>query len=178
MIGLDRKTVKLFSYSPKWTKNFEKEKKILRDILGDKVIDIQHIGSTAIPELLAKPIIDILIAVSDLKRVKGLIRALKKIDYEYEEDEGGPDRLFFAKGDEAKITHHLHFVRINSRAWKDNLLFRDYLRKHKEIVGKYADLKRELIKKFPKDRESYLSGKVEFIEAVIKKSKKEFLWNS
>lgn len=171
MLGLKRKTVKLFLYTPEWTKSFKKEKKGLQNILGDVAVDIQHFGSTAIPSLPAKPIIDILIAVSNLKNIDEFMTPLKKLGYEYRRDAGVPGRLFFAKRSKTKITHHLHFVKINSRSWKDNLLFRDYLQKHKKVTNEYANLKRELEKKFSSDRESYLLGKEKFIKKVIKEAK-------
>ncbi|MDO8559126.1 MAG: GrpB family protein [bacterium] len=171
MLGLKQKTVKLFPYNPEWAKIFKEEKMVLRSVLGRDAIDIQHFGSTAIPGLPAKPIIDILIAVPNLKVAGKFKRILKKLGYEYKGDAGVSGRLFFAKGSKTKTTHHLHFVRINSPSWKDNLLFRNYLQKHKKVARKYADLKRELAKKFPTDRGSYSSGKEKFIESVIKNIK-------
>jgi len=171
MIGLKRKTVKLFSCSSEWTRSFKKEKSGLHGVLGDVAADIQHFGSTAISGLPAKPIIDIIIAVSNLKDVNTFMIPLKKLGYEYKEDSGASGRMFFAKRNKRNWTHHLHFVKINSRTWKDNLLFRDYLRKHKKLTREYAELKKELAKKFSTDRGSYLSGKEKFIEKVIKEAK-------
>ena len=150
----------------------EKEKKMLQDALKDVIIDIQHVGSTAIPGLPAKPIIDIAVAVPHLseKAVEKYIEPLRKLGYEYMKEERPREHLF-VKGGEEKRTHYLHMVEFGDEAWKNYLLFRDYLRTHKKAVDEYARLKLELAEQFPNDRGSYTSGKEKFIEEVLGKAK-------
>ncbi len=175
MLGLKRGKVKLFPYNPKWSEIFKKERKILQKALGKMIIDIQHVGSTAIPNLPAKPIIDMAVAVSDLsgKKVEKYIEPLKELGYEYRGVERRHTREhLFVKGSEEKRTCHLHMVEFNSKTWKNYLLFRDYLRNHKKVVAEYVELKLELAKKFSDNRKLYTSGKDKFIQGVFKKLKK------
>ncbi len=176
MAGLKRGKVKLVPYSPDWAEIFKKERKMLENTLKDMVIDIQHVGSTAIPKFPAKPIIDIAVAVSDLsgKKVEKYIKPLEKLDYEYRGEER-PNKYtrehLFVKGSEKKRTCHLHMVEFNSKVWKNYLLFRDYLRTHHEISDKYMKLKLELAEKFSNDRKSYTIEKEKFIKEVFRKLK-------
>jgi GrpB-like predicted nucleotidyltransferase (UPF0157 family) len=173
MLGLKRGKVQLSPYDPKWPEIFKKEKKMLQKSLGKMIIDIQHVGSTAVSNLSAKPIIDIALAVSDLsgKKIDKYIKHLKKLGYEYRGKERPREHLF-VKGSEEKRICHLHMVEFGSKAWKNYLLFRDYLRTHKKAVAEYTKLKLELAKKFSDNRKSYTSGKDKFIQEVFKKLEK------
>lgn len=168
MIGLQRGTVKLVPYSSEWKSLFAEEERVLRASIGTYVMDIQHVGSTAIPGLEAKPIIDIAVAVRRLEDVEKCIKPLECLGYEYKADAGHPGRFFFAKGDPSRRTHYVHMVEWNSDSWKELLLFRDYLRQHKEAAKEYAKLKRELARKSQGNRDFYTPGKAEFIESVLK----------
>lgn len=169
-LGLKRGTVKLISDHEEWARLFEIEKKLLLKILGKNIIAIEHVGSTAIPGVPAKPIIDIRISIPTLDDtyIKKLISPLEKIGYTYMHNFG--DRHFFAKGPEEKRTHHISFVKENSQTdWKDVLFFRDYLRKNETARDEYSMLKQKLAKQFSEDRASYTKAKEEFIEKIIKK---------
>lgn len=172
IIGLGRKEVKLIKHNPEWRWIFDRESKKIQKVFGENLLDIQHFGSTAISGMKAKPIIDMIAGVSDFKKIKKFLKPLEKLGYEYRPDAGTNDRLFFRKGGKFKSSYHLHLVKMNSRDWKDNLFFRDYLRENKQTAKEYASLKKELAKKFSNDRESYLSGKTEFIKKMINKGKK------
>jgi len=173
MLGLKRGKVKLSPYNPKWPEIFKKEKKMLQKALGKMIIDIQHVGSTAVSRIPAKPIIDIAVAVPELSRkeVEKYIEPLKKVGYEYR-GEDRPREHLFVKGGEEKRICHLHMVKFDSKAWKDYLLFRDYLRTHKKVATKYAELKLELAKKFSGNRKLYTANKDNFIQKILKKAKK------
>lgn len=167
IIGLKSGKVKLFPYNPKRAKIFKQEEKILRNAMGDMLLDVQHVGSTAIPGLPAKPIIDIIVGISSLKDLKKCIKPLKKVGYKYKGKER-PGEYLFTKD----TTHCLHLSEFNSEPWNNYLLFRDYLRTHKKVANEYKNLKLELAKKFPNDRASYTSIKSKFVEvikAMIKK---------
>jgi len=171
-IGLKRGTVKLKHYSSRWKQVYEKEEKLLLNTLGDSIVDIQHVGSTSIPRVQAKPIIDIAVTVGSLKKVERHIKTLEGIGYKYKTDDDKQNRLFFTKGPESKRTHYLHIGTKRGDYVKDMVLFRDYLRKHGKAVKEYNKLKIALAKKFGKEREQYTEGKAEFVEKIIKIAKK------
>jgi len=167
IIGLRSGKIKLLSYNPKWIKIFKREEKILRNAVGNIVCDIQHVGSTAISRMLAKPIIDIAIAVPCLKDVKKCIKPLEKVGYNYKGEQRVGEYLFTRDN-----IYCLHLMKFDSKPWNNYLLFRDYLHAHKKLANEYKNLKLKLAKKFANDRALYTSGKAKFIEAVIKKAKK------
>ena len=171
MIGLPRGTVKLIPYTPEWARLFEEEKARLEAAIGDDVLDIQHVGSTSIPGMIAKPILDIGIAVKDYEEARVCIRSIEQLGYEYRGELGIPRRHYFVKGEPR--THHIHMNERSSRDWGNQVLFRDYLIHHPEQAEKYAALKRELAERYPKDRDAYLEGKAPFIEEVLRRARKE-----
>jgi GrpB-like predicted nucleotidyltransferase (UPF0157 family) len=172
-IGLRRGTVKLVPYDPKWKELYEREKKVILKAIGNKIKNIVHNGSTAIPGISAKPIIDILIGVSSLKKAKQLIKPLQKIGYELMHDGTIKNRLFFAKGPDVKRTHYISIVDINSAEWSGNVAFGNYLRKHRNTAKEYDKLKHKLSKKYPDNRNAYTSAKEKFIASIIKKAIKK-----
>jgi GrpB-like predicted nucleotidyltransferase (UPF0157 family) len=173
MIGLKRGVVKLSKYNPKWKTLFEEESALIFSAAENFIADIQHIGSTAIPEIVAKPIIDILAAINSLSNIAKIIDPLKALGFIYRGEQGIPDRHLFVKGEEDYRTHHLHVVEKEHSEWTKHILFRDYLRKHPQEAQKYSKLKQVLLKKYELDREKYTTGKSEFIEEIIKKAKEE-----
>jgi GrpB-like predicted nucleotidyltransferase (UPF0157 family) len=173
MIGLKRGNVKLVQYDKQWKKLFEKESALISSRIKDYIVDIQHIGSTAIPGIAAKPIIDIAVAIDDLSNIKQVVNLLEKGEYEYRGEQGIPDRHLFVRGDEECRTHHLHVMVNTSNEWKKHILFRDYLRQHPTEVKQYSDLKKRLAAEFEFDRGKYTDGKEEFIKSIIEKAKEE-----
>lgn len=172
MIGLKRGIVKLVPYNRQWKEIFKKEERILKKTLGKKASDIQHIGSTVIPGVPAKPIIDIAVAVPSLnvQKLEGITPLLKKVGYQYRKKEDKHQYLFVKGGEENRM-YYLHMMKSDSKAWEDHILFRDYLRNHKKMAHEYAKLKRKLANKFPNDRGSYTAGKEKFINEVVEKAK-------
>lgn len=166
-------TVNLQAYDPNWTQQFEFEKKRIRAALGSEAHRIEHIGSTSIKGLKAKPIIDILVGVSNLGEVSSNVRALHNIDFEYVPKPEFKDRLFFRKGLWGQGSCHLHICEMNGSEWIEKLLFRDYLRLHPEVAEQYAILKTELASKYPFDRPAYTKSKEPFIQSIIEKARKE-----
>jgi len=165
MIGLERGFVRLIPYSGEWKQIFEQEKSCLHAAVGMYVLDIEHVGSTSIPGMAAKPIIDIAIAVKNFEAAGVCIRPIEELGYEYRGENGIPRRHFFAKGNPR--THHIHMNEIGSRDWKEHILFRDYLRKHSGVAKEYAALKMELARLYPKDRLPYTDGKAPFIKSIL-----------
>jgi len=170
MIGLKRGIVILKDYNKEWSKLFDKEAKLISSLISNYLVDIQHIGSTAIPGIVAKPIIDIAIAIADLSNIKKVITILEKGGYEYRGEQGVPDRHLFVKGNEECRTHHIHVMVNTSYEWKKHILFRDYLRKHHSEAKQYSKLKKMLATEFEFDREKYTNGKEEFILGIIEKA--------
>lgn len=165
MTGLEIDTVRLVPYTKEWVRLFEEERLRLQAVVGRYVLDIQHVGSTFIPGMVAKPIIDIAIAVNNFEEASICIKPIEQLGYEYKGENGIPRRHFFAKGN--PTTHHLHMNEIGSRAWNDHIIFRDYLAQHPEIAKEYAELKMGLARRYPTDRQSYLDNKAPFIQRVI-----------
>jgi GrpB-like predicted nucleotidyltransferase (UPF0157 family) len=171
MIGLKRGIVKLAEYDKKWLGNFQREAKKIQKIFGKDALDVQHVGSTAIPGILAKPIIDIILIVPSFWRARRRIKKLKEAGYEIKKNDSKKERLFFTKGPEEKRTHYLHIGEVGSGYAEEMILFRDYLRKHRNVAKKYSRLKEKLAKKYQEEREIYTAKKEGLIKRVIKKAK-------
>lgn len=167
------KQVYIEPYTSKWVIQFQKERALIQQIVGDKAIAIEHIGSTSIEGLGAKPIIDIAIGVNDLEEVMELIKPFKEVGYEYVAHKDFPERRFFRKGQWRAGTHHLHFYKFNGEHWKHQILFRDYLRNHPETLKEYDQLKQHLAEKFHYDRAAYTKNKAPFIQRIIQKAIEE-----
>lgn len=166
-LGLKRGTVRVVTYQPAWTEAFEKEKQQLQDALGDNVSDIEHIGSTSVPGLAAKPIIDMIAAVDDLSVYKQLIEPLTALGYEFMPERVFADRVFFPKGPRENRTHHLSLAVKDSDQWRKTITFCDYLRNNTPARSKYQALKTELATKYPNDRASYTKAKEQLIEQLL-----------
>ncbi len=168
-ITLVNQAVIIADYDPQWMTLYEQERERVLAIIGRKVMAIEHIGSTAVPGLGAKPIIDILVGVRCLADADECIEPLQGIGYEYapEHEAFIPQRRYFRKGPVGARTYHLHMVEVKSEFWENHLLFRDYLRAHPEVAQKYHELKRELAAKYRFNRPAYTDAKAPFIEAVL-----------
>ncbi|TET77291.1 MAG: GrpB family protein [Candidatus Heimdallarchaeota archaeon] len=173
MIGLKRGMVKLKPYNPQWKEFFKKEKKLISSVITAFLIDIQHIGSTAIPNIVAKPIIDVAVAIDSLDNIEKIIPPLENIGFIYRGEQGIPDRHMFVKGGENYRTHHLHVMQKDHYEWNKHILFRDYLKKHPNDAKQYSELKQKLFLKYGNDREKYTESKSEFIQNIIEKAKKK-----
>lgn len=166
-IGLARGTVKLVPYDPSWHTIFEAEAKLLQQTLGIGTEHIQHVGSTAIPGILAKPIIDIAISVDDLAIADEWMGPLAKIGYWDKGPEPTmPDRRFFAKGPENKRTVYLHLV--TTEEYQKLITFRDALRANPKLAQEYSDLKVKLATSLKDDRKRYTSLKNDFIQRLLR----------
>ncbi|MDP7981097.1 GrpB family protein [Bacillus sp. WLY-B-L8] len=167
------KPVVIEEYTPNWTLQFTEEQKIIKEIMGDAAIAIEHIGSTSVAGLSAKPILDMMVGVRNLNDIDVFIEPLKTIEYEHVFHKEFPNRRFFRKGLWKAGTHHLHIYQYGSKEWNHNLLFRDYLRSHPNVRQQYEQLKKELANKHLFDRVAYTNAKAPFILDIIKKAKKE-----
>ena len=143
----------------------------IKDIFGDLAIDIQHIGSTAIPGMIAKPIIDIAVTLSSLDKAKDLIEPLATLDYNYDELASSSERYFFRKGEPTQ--YHLSLTAPNVSFWHRQILFRDYLISHPSTAKEYKELKIKMIEKDPTGRGDYLKAKSPFVQKVLKLAEEE-----
>ncbi|MCG7843990.1 MAG: GrpB family protein [Methanomassiliicoccales archaeon] len=155
--------IELSDPDPRWPVRFVHERDLLKGTLGDIAITIDHIGSTAVPGLKAKPVIDIMLSVKDLElgEVQGLLEAMGYVHVPIDE----MCRLFFRKG--MPRTHHLHIVEFGGEEREKHLRFRDRLIAHPQEAAEYGSLKEELAKRFRYDREAYLRGKETFIQDIL-----------
>lgn len=129
------------------------------------VLEVQHIGSTSIPGMPAKPILDIGVAVANFEEAVRCVPLMERLGYSYKGENGIARRHYFVKGEPR--THHLHMLEVTSAEWKNHLLFRDYLRANLRTARAYADLKQQLATSFADDREAYQNGKENFINTVL-----------
>lgn len=157
--------VDVVTYNEDWVRQFQQEAAQLRRVFGNELIDIHHIGSTSVPGLKAKPVIDIMPVVSHIDRVGEFNMQMIAIGYEPMGENGLPERRFFRKGGD-KRTHHVHVFQAGNENIERHLAFRDYLRTHSEIARKYGDLKEELARKFPYDIEAYINGKDVLVKEI------------
>jgi GrpB-like predicted nucleotidyltransferase (UPF0157 family) len=171
MLGLRKGTVRVVPYSHEWKRLFESEKRALYEHLGCLAVDIQHVGSTAVPDLAAKPILDIAIGVARVADVEECLPLLEGVGYSYAGELFDGDHCFM-KGTQENITHHLHLVAFDSERWKNYLYFRDHLRRSTEARQKYKELKADLAAEFPHCREHYTEGKSAFIQGIIQEAQK------
>ena len=170
MIGLRKGTVTVVYHNPEWNRLFEQERRLLWKTIGNIVVDIQHVGSTAVVGLQAKPILDIAVAVTSQRVVPACVPPLLRIGYIDRGDKGRDGGHLFVKESAPEVrTHHLHLVPVDDPQWRDYMRFRDILRADEELRASYSALKSGLQKRFPLDRESYTAAKKEFIRDVLRR---------
>ena len=149
---------------PAWPRLFEEERGRIEAALGDAAVAVEHIGSTAVPGLAAKPVIDVLAGLRTLDLTRAQIEAMASLGYEYLGELGIPGRLFFRKG--RPRSHHIHAVLFGSDLWERHLAFRDYLRAHPDEAEGYSAFKRRLTAEVEGDRDRYTVGKDAFAAAL------------
>jgi len=174
MIGLKRGTVKLLPHDLTWESLFNQEKSLLIETLGDCIVGIEHIGSTSVPGIAAKPIIDIDIgidSINDLKSVEEIALLIKPLGYVWRRQNSNPDNHIFAKGPEECRTFYVHLVEYKGEVWNNDVLFRSYLTLNPKVAKDYENLKLSLAQKYPNIREKYTVDKKNFIIKVLKLAK-------
>ena len=156
-------------YRAEWPELFAREAELLADVFASTGAVIEHIGSTAVPGLGAKPIIDIMIGVGTLTDAESRVRELAAAQYEYvpEYEAELPERRYFRKPFIRPRTHHLHIVVRGSDFWTRHLLFRDYLRAHSDVAAAYYELKRQLADQSRTAGTDYTEQKSPFIARVL-----------
>lgn len=163
--------VKVVPYNPNWKKIFSLESKALYLIFGKEIIEIHHIGSTSIPNIYAKPIIDMMPVVKNIENIDSFDNTMIKSNYIPLKENGIPGRRYFIKGTRIHRTHHIHMFQKGDPSIEKHLNFRDYLIAHNNEAQAYSNLKKELIQKFSQNIDSYIDGKDQFIKEIDTKAK-------
>jgi GrpB-like predicted nucleotidyltransferase (UPF0157 family) len=165
--------VSVVEYRPAWQAMFEEERQLIEAALGGAPAKVEHIGSTSVVGLAAKPIIDIMIGLPDFSVADDLVPLIEAFGYRYfrkYEDEM-PFRRYFAKDLSGVRTHQIHMVEAGSEFWERHLLFRDYLRQNPPAATEYAALKRRLAEREWTDVNEYADAKTEFVRDIESKAR-------
>jgi GrpB-like predicted nucleotidyltransferase (UPF0157 family) len=158
--------VRIVDHDPAWRTEAEAEIEQVRGALGDLAIRVDHIGSTAVPGLAAKPIIDLQASVSSVAPIETYADPLERLGYLFGPDPEFSDWHFFAKPPQRPRTHHLHVVAAGSDHERRHLAVRDHLRSHPDEAATYAALKRRVVAEHPDDRLAYIEGKAAYMAAL------------
>jgi GrpB-like predicted nucleotidyltransferase (UPF0157 family) len=161
-------------YDPNWPTLFEQERTRIKNALGSFALTIEHVGSTAVPGLPSKPIVDLLVGVRSLEEARErCIDPIEALGYNYIPEYALwlPGELFFRKGSPGPWTHHVHLMKPFNPRWEAFLVFRDYLRAHPEAARTYADIKRALAATSKDNIEAYRNGKNAFVEETTAKAR-------
>jgi GrpB-like predicted nucleotidyltransferase (UPF0157 family) len=163
--------VRLVPYDSTWPLEFAAEAERIERACAGLPLELEHIGSTAVPGLAAKPVIDILAGRPGNVSGERFVAAFRQLGYEHKGAYGIPGRNYFRRG--SPRTHHVHLVSRSSEFWRDHLLFRDYLRRHVEIAREYETIKRELAALYLQDKERYTDEKGPFVRSIVRRAKEE-----
>ena len=164
-----REPIRLVPYDTAWASSFAAEQQRLLSLFPLELRAVEHIGSTAIPGMPAKPIVDMLAGVDSMAVADALFEQVLRHGYTTSRafNEMLPDRRWFMRSANGHRTHHLHVVVFGSPAWHKHLRFRDRLRSNAALAQSYALLKAELAARFEHDREAYTDAKSEFVASVL-----------
>jgi GrpB-like predicted nucleotidyltransferase (UPF0157 family) len=162
-------TVVVSPYSTAWPKLFGDVREELLAAVAPIVVTVEHIGSTSVPGLAAKPVIDVLLGADSLMAIELKIASLRGLGYEYvpKYEREIPMRRYFVKSAESSLRLHVHAVEIGSRLWLEHLAFRDALRDDAALCAQYQSLKLRLADEFANDKSAYTAAKGPFIQSVI-----------
>ena len=170
MIGLEKGKVRVVAYDKEWETMFLLERNEVANLLKSKRINaiIEHVGSTAVPGLASKPIVDIAIGLKKRSDLGNVLRVLKDKGRDYVKAANQPGMLFMAKG--SPRIYHYHLVVFGSPAWTKLIIFRDYLRRHKGVAQEYGNLKIILAQKYPDSRLEYMKHKRLLLLAIMNRA--------
>ena len=170
LLAAIHENVKLHPYDPSWPSEFAAERQRLTSLLAGAFLEIEHIGSTAVAGMPAKPVIDLLAGVESLARAKSFAERICTSGYatSAEFNETLVDRMWFMRWADGHRTHHLHVVVHDSNVWREHLGFRDALRSSPPFAARYAALKYQLAARHATDREAYTNAKAEFIHSALR----------
>jgi GrpB-like predicted nucleotidyltransferase (UPF0157 family) len=162
--------VRIVEYDPAWSGMAAAEITRIGVAVGEVAVRIEHVGSTAVPGLAAKPIVDLQLSVADVDARSLYVVPLERLGYLFAPDPASPDFHFFGLPAARPRTHHLHVCAAGSEDERRHLAVRDYLRAHSDEVNAYAELKRRLVARAPGDRLAYIEGKEEYVAALERRA--------
>ena len=169
-----KREVKVVPYNKDWPRLYQLEVVSLRTVLGDEIVSVHHVGSTAIPGMHAKPIIDILLEVKSVSKLDDYNEGMIELGYDPRGEYGIPGRRYFSKGKSDDIrTHHIHAFQSGDIGLERHLAFRDYMIAHPIDAREYAQLKLNLVRVFRWDIDGYCNGKDSFVTDMEEKA---LLW--
>lgn len=174
LIGLIVEQVHIVSYDLSWPSLFAQERNLVLESVGQRVEEVKHIGSTAIPGLDAKPVIDLMVGLKSMAHASCCVEPLTNLGYSYWAEGAQPHHHLFVRFVDPAMsarTHNLHLVEAGGQYWEERLLFRDYLRKHLEAAKEYAQLKYRLASRHRDDREAYTEAKANFVCEIVRRAK-------
>ena len=161
---------RIVEYDDEWPALFKEEKARVVDALGIEAGCVEHIGSTSVPGLGAKPIVDIMVGIPSMNQADEFIPSLERIDYEWRDDTV-PGTRYIRK--EVPRRYNLHMTRHGGDFWVEHLLFRNYLRAHSHVARRYEELKCDLMAAYASEPRTYNQGKSEFIQAIVEQARAE-----
>lgn len=174
MIGLHKDSVAVCPYTKEWAVEYQKEEKILKELLKDINCRIEHVGSTSIPGLSAKPIIDIAIGTNTTEEIFEVAKVLENAGYDMLDEFEKKGEILARKGTPECRTHYIHIQKIGSPYWNDFVYFKKYMLDHPDAVKDYENLKCALSVKFANDRKNYTKAKHEFISGILEKAFEQY----
>jgi len=170
-LGTADRYIEIVAYNSEWPELFELEARRIKAVCKGIITVVEHIGSSAIPGMIAKPILDLMPGLDSYQDGFKTIEPLKQLGYEHFGDNGIPGRFYFRLSFEQRSVVHVHMFEIGTENWHRHLIFRDSLRANPAIAAQYAELKKDLAVRFRNDREAYSNGKSEFINSVVQKAR-------
>ena len=172
-LGLASGTVRVVPYDPAWPELYAAEIARVEPVLRSHGVSLvfEHTGSTAVPGLAAKPVLDILAGRTGVDDRARAIAALQAVGYVYRGEQGIAGRDFFRRGEPRQ--YHVHLAAVDSSFWRDHRTFRDYLCANPAAATRYAELKSALASRYPHDRNAYIDGKARFVEAILSEARKD-----
>jgi GrpB-like predicted nucleotidyltransferase (UPF0157 family) len=173
MLGLRYGTVRLVAYRPEWARAFVEERARLSEALSGLTCEIEHVGSTAVPGLLAKPILDIAVGLFHASSVEEAVSAIRGLSYQYQCDAGSEGGHVLVREAEPLVrTHHVHVVELGDPQWEAYLLFRDFLREHRHAREAYGAEKVALAHRHSGDREAYTEAKDGIVRELLAEARR------
>jgi GrpB-like predicted nucleotidyltransferase (UPF0157 family) len=164
--GTDDDRIELVEYNPQWPAVFQAESERIRAACGPALAAVEHIGSTALPGVAAKPVLDLMLGVERLEDADELVAPMRGLGYEYAGRYEAFGRFSFVLREHGRRVSHAHGFVVNGRHWRRHLFFRDHLRTHPAAAARYEALKRKLAARHEDDREAYSDGKAPFLRSI------------
>jgi GrpB-like predicted nucleotidyltransferase (UPF0157 family) len=162
--------VRIVEYDPEWPALADAEIRAIHEALGDIAVCVEHVGSTAVPGLAAKPILDLQLSVEAIEPRDRYVQPLERLGYLFVTAPESPDYHLFAKPPERPRTHHLHVCGVGSEHELRHLAVRDFLRAHTDEAARYEALKRDVAARHPQDRLAYIDGKEAYVTALERRA--------